>query len=614
MKLTPVGKIVALLLVAGAAIGVWRFWSRIAPEAATKTASVPSKIDLPVQSPATAPDTSGGATQTDVSLSPASDAAGCPTAPEVRVLGYAWNAQQGMLLASGGAQSTAGSLMCKNGVNLKWSRQDDNSKLQESLIAFATALSKGQAQPKAGTHFVTIMGDGAAAFIQPLNASLRRIGPEYQAKIVNAIGYSRGEDKFMGPAQWAENPAASRGGVVTGVLRDGDWNIAQKWLGDNGLKTNPDEKTYDPDALNWIAANDYIDAAEKYIAGYTETRLVVRDGKRTGETKKLKVDGVVTWTPGDVTIAQKKGGLVSIISTREYSSQMPCVVIGIDKWCKSNRKTVEKMILATAEGGRQIQTNPAALKRSSQIAAKLFAESGADADYWEKYFKGTRETDKTGQIVELGGSSVNNLGDTLLAFGQVPGSANLVATTYTVFGKLVQSQYPELLPRFDSANVVVDGSYLSAISRRLSAPQKKLVAAAKPRFAKQVTRPGVTIAPKRIVSRRQWNIQFQAGKAVFTPQSKALLNQLASDLIIAGNTSVEVHGHTDNLGNPATSLPLSEKRAFAVKSYLERMSRVNFPEGRVRVYAHGQSQPLVPNNSPQNYAKNRRVEVVLRAA
>ncbi|NVJ03563.1 hypothetical protein HV824_36495, partial [Myxococcus sp. AM009] len=139
--------------------------------------------------------------------------------------------------------------------------------------------------------------------------------------------------------------------------------------GDNGLKTNPDEKTWDPDALNWISANDYLDAVEKYVAGYSETRPVVRNGVKTGETKTIRVDGVVTWTPGDVTVAQKKGGLVSIISTREYSSQMPCIVIGIDKWCRENPKTVSSMIKAIGQGGQQIQSNPAALKRSSAIAA-----------------------------------------------------------------------------------------------------------------------------------------------------------------------------------------------------------------------------------------------------
>ena len=603
MKLTPVGKVTVLVVVAGAAFGVYRSWDKIAPGAASKDSVTPQKIDLPTNGA-----TAGSLTQTDFQV--AGDNPGCANDPEVRVLGYAWNAQQGMLLANGGAQATQGSLMCENGVNLKWARQDDNSKLQESLVTFATALSRGEKNPTTGAHFVTIMGDGGAAFIKPLNDSLRRIGPEYGAKIVDAIGYSRGEDKFMGPVEWRDNPAASKGGVVAGVLRDGDWNIAQKWLGDNGLKTNPDEKTYDPDALNWISANDYLDAVEKYVAGYSETRPVVRNGVKTGETKTIHVDGVVTWTPGDVTVAQKKGGLVSIISTKEYSSQMPCIVIGIDKWCKENKGTVQNMIAAIGEGSQQIQSNPAALKRSSAIAAQVFAEKGADAGYWEKYFKGTTERDATGEMVQLGGSSVNNLADSLLAFGQVPGSANLVATTYTVFGNLVKSQYPEFVPSFDPASSVIDGSYLKAVADKMTNRQKSLIAKAKPSFvaAKQ------NGATRKLVSRRQWNIQFNPGKATFTPAAKAELNQLGRDLLIAGGTTVEVHGHTDNSGDPRTSMPLSEARAFAVSNYLKKLSPVNFPAGRVQVFAHGESEPLVPNTSAANKAKNRRVEIVLRAA
>jgi len=68
---------------------------------------------------------------------------GCADKPEVRLLGYAWNAQMGLLYANGGAQAAPGSLMCRHGVNLKFIRQDDNGKMQEALTAFATQYAQG---------------------------------------------------------------------------------------------------------------------------------------------------------------------------------------------------------------------------------------------------------------------------------------------------------------------------------------------------------------------------------------------------------------------------------------------------------------------------------------
>jgi len=44
------------------------------------------------------------------------------------------------------------------------------------------------------------------------------------------------------------------------------------------------------------------------------------------------------------------------------------------------------------------------------------------------------------------------------------------------------------------------------------------------------------------------------------------------------------------------------------------LSPVNFPQSRIRAFAHGETQPLVPNTSAANRAKNRRVEIVLRQA
>lgn len=428
MRLKPVGKLIILMVIAGILIGAYRLFggksliAKIAPEKPTATSVVPSVEDLPSKDTPNSGDNPAQEVKVPASMSEP----GCADRPEVRLLGYAWNAQMGMHFANGGPQAVKDSLMCKYGVNFKFERQDDNAKLQEALVAFAQEYkNNGGKNPAKGTHFITMMGDGSAAFLKGLNDTLRKLGPGYQAKVIDAIGYSRGEDKFMGPQAWKDNPEASRGGVVAGVLRDGDWNIAQKWLGDNGLPTNPDEKTYDPNALNWIAANDYLDACEKYITGYTETRPVVRNGKRTGETKKISVGGVVTWTPGDVNVAEKKGGLVSIVSTKEYSSQMPCIVIGIDKWCQDNSSTVQNMIRAIAEGSDAVKNNPSALDRAAEVSAVVYHEAGADANFWKTYYRGTTKADKTGKMVELGGSSVNNLADTLLTFGLVPGSSTL---------------------------------------------------------------------------------------------------------------------------------------------------------------------------------------------
>lgn len=607
MRIKPIGKLVILILVAGVGIMGYRLWSgsgsglmsKLAPSATVKPSVVPTKAELP-----TAGDPSGtNGTVTNASTALPGSEPGCTDKPEVRMLVWAWNAQMGLMLANGGPQATSGSLMCKRGVNLKITRQDDVSKMQEALVALATDVSRGDMNSKRGAHFVAIMGDGGATFLKGVNDALKRLGPGYTAKVVGAIGYSRGEDKFMGPAEWKSNPVASRGGLVAGYLRDGDWNIAQKWLGDNGLRTNPDEKTWDPDALNWVAADSYIDAAEKYVAGYSETRPVVRNGKRTGETKKVTVNGVVTWTPGDVTVAQKKGGLVSIVSTKEYSSQMPCIIIGIDKWMKANRPTVESFLQSVAEAGDQVKSNPSALSRAAQISAAVYQEQGADAAYWEKYFKGVQEQDRTGQTVELGGSSVNNLADSLLTFGLVPGSANLFAATYRVFGDIVVAQYPELVSNYPPIEQVLDTSYLQAVAKR-AAPTARQVAQIKPTFSG-------TVPLRRVVSRRAWNITFETGRAAFTPAAKRDLERLRRDLLVASNTAVEIHGHTDNVGDPKANLNLSEARAFAVQQWLEKQFPVNFPRGRVRVFAHGQQNPIAPNATPQGRAANRRVEVVL---
>lgn len=600
-KLTTAGKIGALIIVAGVGFGAYKLWG------GSLGSLVPGQKDNESKTVKEIKIGGGGPIDTNAlpveNVAMPSDIPGCTEKPEIRILHWAWNAHLGAMFAVGGQQSTQNSIACKYGVNVKWTRQDDSSKMQEALVAFAQALKNGDTNPTAGAHFVTIMGDGGAQFLAGLNSTLKKLGPEYQAKVIGALGYSRGEDKLMGPPAWKSSPAASKGGVCSGYLRDGDWNIALKWLGDNGLKNNPDEKTYDPDALNWVAASDYIDAASKYITGYSEVRPVVRNGKRTGETKRIHVDSVVTWTPGDVNIATQKGGLQNIVSTREYSTQMPCVLIGIDKWMQDNRPEVQNLLKAFLEGGDAVKGNPQAFTKATEIEDKVFGEKNTGAAYWERYYRGATDQDKTGMNVELGGSYTAGLADALATFGLANGTANLFEATYTAFGDLVVQQYPQLVPNYPPASQITDLSYLKAIRGNISAER---VATVVPKPA-----PKTSGSKSTVLSSRTWNIQFNSGRATFSSGAAHDLERMRRDLLIASGATVEIHGHTDNVGDPSGNMQLSEARAFAVQNWLMARGKASF-NGRIQIFSHGSTQPVAPNTSAAGRAQNRRVVIVLK--
>jgi OmpA-OmpF porin, OOP family len=590
-KLTVPGRILVTLLILGLLWGLK--WLILDSGMVLKKNEISSqevgKIDLP-DAPKNA---STAVTQADMP----SDKAASLSTPALRWQLWAWNAQMGLMFANGGANTTENSLMAKNGVNLALTRQDDVPQMQASLIKFANEYKSNPATTE-GTQFVSIMGDGAPAFMAGLQPELEKIGPEYKAQIIYTCGKSLGEDKLMGPQAWKENPQTAKGGLCAAYLRDGDWNIVVKWCGDNGIKVNPDEKTYDPEAMNFYSADSYIDAAQKYISDYSEDRPVVLNGKATGETKKVAINSVATWTPGDVMIAEKKGGLVSIVSTKEYRSQMPCVIIGIKKHMEDNRKTVENMIDAIAKGGDQVKSYSVALKKAGEISAKVYNEE--TGEYWVKYYNGVTEADKQGKVVELGGSRVHNLGDNLEMFGMGQGSTNVFKIVYTVFGDIAKKLYPKLMPTYPSADEVIDLSYIKNVAARTT----NMASADKVTFNSDD-------AIREKVAEKSWNIEFESGSNRLTPQAEKSLQSLFNDLVVASNLKVEVHGHTDNAGDPNKNMQLSEDRAFAVKQWLEKKSSSNFPDGRVSIIAHGQMTPLVSNGTPEGKAKNRRVTIVM---
>jgi len=510
---------------------------------------------------------------------------------------WEWDAQANLIFANGGINTTAGSLMQKHGVNLILTRTDPTTQMQSDLITCAKELHGGVNQCSTGANFVVIMGGGSGQFIAAINPFLEKEGPEYKAKVIGATGYSRGEDAFLVPPEVKLNPQAARGLLVAGVLRDDDWNIAQKWEGDNNIPNNPDEKTYDPDAVNWVNADDYIKAAELYNAGFCEDREVVKDGHATGQNKHVCVNAVVTWTPGDVNIAHGKGGLVKEASTKQYI--MPAVIVGPGIFFQKNREEVEGMLAATLEAGDQMKAFDQSLRKAADISSKVYKDQ--NESYWYKYFKGTVERDSQGQQVELGGSSVDNLADELTLFGLEPGMNDNFRSSYTVFRGIVLQQYPEQFKTtpIPEASEVEDKSFIMGAEAKMNSSGSVAEA---PQYEANASGP--------VVSKRSYSINFDTGKATFTPAGEGTMKELRDSIAIT-SLFVTVDGYTDNTGSEQTNQALSGARAAAVRNWLMKAAPKNFPDSRFKVAGHGSDNPVASNDTADGKAKNRRVEITL---
>ncbi|MGN6177824.1 MAG: OmpA family protein [Mucilaginibacter sp.] len=106
------------------------------------------------------------------------------------------------------------------------------------------------------------------------------------------------------------------------------------------------------------------------------------------------------------------------------------------------------------------------------------------------------------------------------------------------------------------------------------------------------------------------NIFFDTNKFDLKPDSKAELEKLLEFLAQNPSIRIEISGHTDNVGNMQSNQVLSENRAKAVYNYLVAAG-VN-PQ-RLLYKGYGQTQPIVPNTSDENRAKNRRTEFKILA-
>jgi outer membrane protein OmpA-like peptidoglycan-associated protein len=114
----------------------------------------------------------------------------------------------------------------------------------------------------------------------------------------------------------------------------------------------------------------------------------------------------------------------------------------------------------------------------------------------------------------------------------------------------------------------------------------------------------LTVEPTKTYTLR--NVHFDTGKATLRPESFAALNDLAEVMRFKKKMVIEIAGHTDDVGDDAANLKLSQARAESVMNYLIGKG---IAKERVTAKGYGETQPTSTNQTEEGRQLNRRTEV-----
>jgi OOP family OmpA-OmpF porin len=122
-----------------------------------------------------------------------------------------------------------------------------------------------------------------------------------------------------------------------------------------------------------------------------------------------------------------------------------------------------------------------------------------------------------------------------------------------------------------------------------------------------VTENVVTSTDKKLVGLKVDDINFALDKSELEAKDKSELDELATFMKGSPQSYAIIAGYTDNAGSEDHNEGLSRTRAEMVASYLREKHGID--DSRMVLFWYGSNNPIVPNDNPENMAKNRRVEV-----
>ncbi|HLF51489.1 OmpA family protein [Flavobacterium sp.] len=114
----------------------------------------------------------------------------------------------------------------------------------------------------------------------------------------------------------------------------------------------------------------------------------------------------------------------------------------------------------------------------------------------------------------------------------------------------------------------------------------------------------------KIVDKTTWfnfdRLLFDTGKATLRPESQEQLKNIVEILKAYPKVELKIGGYTDNVGDPAFNLKLSDDRA---KSVMNEMVKMGIAANRLEAEGYGEQFPVASNDTEEGKAQNRRIAV-----
>lgn len=117
--------------------------------------------------------------------------------------------------------------------------------------------------------------------------------------------------------------------------------------------------------------------------------------------------------------------------------------------------------------------------------------------------------------------------------------------------------------------------------------------------------PEIDEETKVVLAEALEGIQFETGKNVIKTSSYPILDKVVALMKKHPEYRLEISGYTDNVGNPASNLELSKRRAASTRQFLIDKG---ISGDRMTSEGYGDANPIATNSTREGRAKNRRVE------